>query len=352
MRFLNAIFSFRVTPLLLLVTADALLAQSNPVPYIPAIEATNYMGVQVVVTDRVVQVVMRPTVVLLNLNKRYPESPLTCAIRGSDTNKFPDIESFVGKSVEVRGRIIDYQGRPEIILTSTNQIRALKAGSTTANPPLSSLIPPAPAAVSIEPATATAPPEERKVETKSRPERAVWLIGGTLGGLLVVMGFLSFLFWWRSRPANPSPAPVTALAKRPEEPRNESVSVAEWKQRALVAEAMAGQQGQMLREKIMPELAEFAKQSLVQGLYAQRNALIERQIKAQEAVAEMERRLTALQVPLQERVRAYEKRVAELEKEVESQGEEVRELTRATLDLVRRKLQDERELARMRNPLN
>ena len=136
------------------------------------------------------------------------------------------------------------------------------------------------------------------------------------------------------------------------EPDTAAASVDDWKQRALVAEAMAGQQGQMLREKIMPELTEFAKQSLVQGLYAQRNELIDKQQKAQQAVAQLERRLAVLQLPLHDRIRAYEKRVAELEKEVENQGEEMRELTRTTLDLLRRKLEDERGLEQSRRPLN
>jgi isocitrate dehydrogenase kinase/phosphatase len=106
----------------------------------------------------------------------------------------------------------------------------------------------------------------------------------------------------------------------------------------------------MLREQIMPELTEFAKQSLVQGLYTQRNALLETQQKAAQAMMELEARLAALQLPLQERIRAYEKRVAELEKEVESQREEVRELAKATLMLVRKKLDDEREREREQPP--
>jgi recombinational DNA repair ATPase RecF len=87
-------------------------------------------------------------------------------------------------------------------------------------------------------------------------------------------------------------------------------------------------------------------------LYAQRNALLERQQKAQQALAEFESRLAALQLPLQERIRAYEKRIAELEKEVETQGEEMRELTRATLALVRKKLEDEQGLGRAPSRFN
>ncbi|MGH7977656.1 MAG: hypothetical protein ACREC8_13485, partial [Limisphaerales bacterium] len=172
-----------------------------------------------------------------------------------------------------------------------------------------------------------------------------WMVGLPVA-IIAVLAFGIFLFWRRN------PQSTGALAKSSDDMTIDPASVHEWKQRALVAEAMAGKQGQMLREKIMPELTEFAKQSLVQGLYAQRNALIETQQKAQQALVELESRLTALQLPLQERIRAYEKRIAELEKEVESQGEEVRELTRATLTLVRKKLEDERQLEQMQSRFN
>jgi hypothetical protein len=151
-----------------------------------------------------------------------------------------------------------------------------------------------------------------------------------------------FMLWRRPKELVPAIPSARELAMLPANVTVES-SADGWKQRALAAEAMAGKQGQMLREKIMPELTEFAKQSLVQGLFAQRNALIETQRKAQESLAELEARLNTLQAPLHERIRAYEKRIAELEQEVETQGEEMRELTRATLTLVRRKLEDERQ---------
>jgi hypothetical protein len=105
---------------------------------------------------------------------------------------------------------------------------------------------------------------------------------------------------------------------------------------------MMGKQGEILREKMIPELTEFAKQSLVQGLYAQRNLLIETQLKAQEALTELEWRLKTAQAPLQERIQVYEKRILELERETQTQSEEMRELTRATLALVREKLEVER----------
>lgn len=118
-----------------------------------------------------------------------------------------------------------------------------------------------------------------------------------------------------------------------------------WQQRALTAEALAENQALLLREKLMPELAEFVKQSLVQGLAAQRDALLAMQQQAMQSLVEFETRLGALQAPLQERIRAYEIRIAELEREISAQGAEMRELTRTILQLMRKKLEEEQAQA-------
>lgn len=99
-----------------------------------------------------------------------------------------------------------------------------------------------------------------------------------------------------------------------------------------------------VKEQALAELTEFAKQSLVQGLYSQRNALLETQHKAQQELAELEARFVALKLP--DRIQAYEKRIAELECELESRTGELRELTKATLALLRRKVAEEREVER------
>jgi hypothetical protein len=353
-RNLNYFWELSAAALLTLGLSTTVSAQTNVLPEIPATDATNYMNQQVVVTDIVEQVALRPTVALLNLNQRYPASPLTCVILGDDTNNFPDIDSYLGKRVEVTGRIKDYQGRPEIVLTSTNQIKIIGVALIIPETTSPAAEPQTNAPLVTEPKTnaaaSAAPTSQPVVKAEDKPDRTGDWIAGSLTVVIVLLA-LDILFWRRK----PGHALTLSSAGALAESRNtspDSLSVQEWKQRALVAEAMAGKQGQMLREKIMPELTEFAKQSLVQGLYAQRNALIETQQKAQQALIELESRLTVLQLPLQERIRAYEKRIAELEKEVETQGEEVRELTRATLTLVRKKLEDERQLERTQNRFN
>lgn len=126
---------------------------------------------------------------------------------------------------------------------------------------------------------------------------------------------------------------------------HEIMSVEEWKQRALSAETIADNQALLLRERLMPELTDFVKQSLVQGLAAQRDALLAMQQQALNSLLEMESRLAALQAPMQDRIRAYETRINELEKEISVQGAEMRELTRTILQLMRKKLDEEQAQA-------
>lgn len=96
-----------------------------------------------------------------------------------------------------------------------------------------------------------------------------------------------------------------------------------------------------LKDRALADLADFAKQSLVQGLYSQRAALLETHQKAQEELARLEARVVALQLP--ERIQAYEKRIAELEGELGTRSDELRELTVATLHVLREKLEEEKQ---------
>ena len=105
-----------------------------------------------------------------------------------------------------------------------------------------------------------------------------------------------------------------------------------------------------LKERALAELTEFARQSLVQGLYSQREALLEAQKKAHRELAEMEARLLALNLPV--RILAYEKRILELERELDARSGELREVTNATLSLLRQKVEEERQRERAMNRFN
>jgi hypothetical protein len=205
--------------------------------------------------------------------------------------------------------------------------------STVASPgPLSSAQPANPASRQPAVATGTFP-------------AAVWWISTAL---VVIIGLLGtvILMLRRQGPIAPrallSESAGVNVGGYGEQPVLSSADD-QWRKRALQAEAMATQQAQILGEKVGPELVEFAKESLVQGLYTQRNALIETQLQAKQTLNELEARLAELHLPANERIRAFEKRIGELEKELESRGDEMRELTRATLLLVQQRLDQERE---------
>ena len=81
----------------------------------------------------------------------------------------------------------------------------------------------------------------------------------------------------------------------------------------------------------------------MQGLFHQRAELLSSQQKAQVEMNALEQRLEQLHAPLQERIAAYEKRIAELEKDLSAKGEENRELIKAKIMLAKQQLTVERE---------
>jgi hypothetical protein len=175
---------------------------------------------------------------------------------------------------------------------------------------------------------------------QNEPGRALWVI---LTGLVGIIGLLIWGIVIVRRLAHNAMLAHESKALMISDKTSATTPEA-WQQRALEAEALAAKQTQILDAKVGPELRQFAKEALVQGLYHQRNALIETQKRAQQALAELESRLADLHLPGHERIRAYEKRIAELEKELETRDEEMRELTKATLMLVKQKLEHEREI--------
>ncbi|HEU0040454.1 MAG TPA: LamG-like jellyroll fold domain-containing protein [Verrucomicrobiae bacterium] len=152
---------------------------------------------------------------------------------------------------------------------------------------------------------------------------AAWWIAGALTLIVALLTWLVLMLRrsgvGETRLLPPSPARALLTEGRPAPATIDPVASQELKERALA------------------DLTEFAKQSLVQGLYAQRNALLETQQQAQRELAELEARIVSLQLP--DRIQAYEKRIADLERELETRSGEVRELTNATLLLLRRKLE-------------
>ena len=116
----------------------------------------------------------------------------------------------------------------------------------------------------------------------------------------------------------------------------------DWEARARDAEARAQKATALLRARLMPQMARWMMGELVQRLMAHRSGLMSSQQRAEDDVAELEKRLEKLHAPLAERLAAYEKRISELEDELAAKGAENRELIEAKIDSARKKLQSER----------
>ncbi|MEO8852791.1 MAG: hypothetical protein ABI359_03375, partial [Ginsengibacter sp.] len=94
---------------------------------IDASEAINYIGKNVTVCSHVFGVKYTGKINLIDLGAKYPNSPLTIVIFAKDQNKFNgNIEDlFNGKNICVKGKIVAYKGKEEIIVTEPNDIRVL-----------------------------------------------------------------------------------------------------------------------------------------------------------------------------------------------------------------------------------
>ena len=128
--------------LLLLVAATILSVnlawaeQTNAAPpaKVGAADASKHYDEQVVVTGKVAQVTLRPTIVFLNLDQAFPNSPFAVVIHSEDTNQFGDLKALQGKSVEIEGTIKKYHDKPEIVLTNAAQLKVLAAPTSTNTP--------------------------------------------------------------------------------------------------------------------------------------------------------------------------------------------------------------------------
>jgi DNA/RNA endonuclease YhcR with UshA esterase domain len=92
---------------------------------ISALDATNYYDKEMIVTGKVAQVTVRPTVTFLNLDGKYPDSPFAVVIIHGKSSFYGNANALKGRSIEVRGKITKYKDKPEMALDSTNQLTVI-----------------------------------------------------------------------------------------------------------------------------------------------------------------------------------------------------------------------------------
>jgi hypothetical protein len=84
------------------------------------------VGETVTVEDKVAEVNKTDRIIRLNLGAKFPKQELTLVIFPDNFAKFEDVEKLADKTVRASGRITEYQGRPQIVLTDKGQLQAVE----------------------------------------------------------------------------------------------------------------------------------------------------------------------------------------------------------------------------------
>jgi exonuclease VII small subunit len=159
------------------------------------------------------------------------------------------------------------------------------------------------------------------------------------GGAVAIILVMAWSSWRRQRAVvrgalDSSPAVLA--------PGGESGENADWRERALAAEARAQKATALLQGNLLPHLARWMVGQLMRRLLSQRADLQTNQQQAEREVAQLAERLEQLHAPLEDRLRAYEQRIAELEVELAAKGEQHLDLIQAKIETTRKKLHGER----------
>ena len=94
---------------------------------IAAKEASKHLNEKVMVCDRISggKYLDHSNITLIDVGGNHPHELLTLVIKGNDRKKFKTApeDAFKGKKVCITGQIIDYKGKPEIVITDPEQIK-------------------------------------------------------------------------------------------------------------------------------------------------------------------------------------------------------------------------------------
>ncbi|HXB61084.1 MAG TPA: hypothetical protein VNU95_16040, partial [Candidatus Acidoferrales bacterium] len=86
-------------------------------------QAANYYDEDMVVTGKVVDVSMRSSIAILDLDQPYPDTPMTAVVFDQNFGKFGNFQKYQGHQVEISGTITEYHNKPEMVLESPRQMK-------------------------------------------------------------------------------------------------------------------------------------------------------------------------------------------------------------------------------------
>ena len=142
--------------------------------------------------------------------------------------------------------------------------------------------------------------------------------------------------WFVSRLFRPiEPVGTALVAKSNPAPGSRGITI-------TVPEGADTLPASQIRAALVPHFAKWLANKTIRKLMWHRVYLIESQRQAEAELRQLEDRLIQMQVPIKERLQAYENRVAELEKQLATAREESRQLIRSQIAVIQKKLESER----------
>lgn len=118
-------------PFLAAITALGLIFSANlhaadAIATYPDSAAQQHVGEEAIVTGRIVASgKSKQGNQYFNFGAKFPKQTFSAVIKAPDVEKFGDLTRFDGKLVSVRGKIDLHNDKPEIVLTSPEQITIL-----------------------------------------------------------------------------------------------------------------------------------------------------------------------------------------------------------------------------------
>jgi hypothetical protein len=107
-----------------LLSENTNIAVAAPLPIkIGALEASKYYDESMVVTGVVARVSILPHIAFLDFDLPGEDSPFTAVIFRDHLRMFGDVQMYEGQNVEISGTIMEFRGKPEIVLESPDQIK-------------------------------------------------------------------------------------------------------------------------------------------------------------------------------------------------------------------------------------
>lgn len=82
--------------------------------------AADHLNETVTITSKVYGIRDFSSMILVNVGAAFPDSPLTVVLRGDAKALSSAID---GKTITVTGQVVDYKGKPEIVVTDKNQVK-------------------------------------------------------------------------------------------------------------------------------------------------------------------------------------------------------------------------------------